>query len=103
MSNTITEYQLQAAFLAARGHGKILDDEVLRDIITAAREALPPWQPANNGSGRYRWFLYRGDEVPHESRWFRNAKGNVRRFATYEAAKHTADTLNAAAKRGDTR
>ncbi len=32
----ITSTQLHAAFLAARAHGKILADDVLRDIITAA-------------------------------------------------------------------
>jgi len=35
----ITDTQLQAAFLAARGRGKILDDEVLRAVITAAADA----------------------------------------------------------------
>lgn len=35
----ITEAQLAAAFFAARGHGVILSDEVLRDIIVAARRA----------------------------------------------------------------
>jgi hypothetical protein len=34
-----TEAQLQAAFLAARALGKILDDEVLTAIIVAAAEA----------------------------------------------------------------
>lgn len=35
----ITEAQLQAAFLAARQFGKILDDDVLKAIIVAASEA----------------------------------------------------------------
>jgi hypothetical protein len=35
----VTEAELAAAFLAARGFGKILDDDVLRAIIVAAREA----------------------------------------------------------------
>ncbi len=34
----VTAAELQAAFLAARAHGKILGDDVLRDIITAVRE-----------------------------------------------------------------
>ena len=36
---TVTEAQLQAAFMAARALGKVLDDEVLRAIIVAARKA----------------------------------------------------------------
>jgi hypothetical protein len=35
---TVTERQLQAAFLAARNKGVILQDDVLRAIITAANE-----------------------------------------------------------------
>jgi hypothetical protein len=35
----LTEAQLQAAFLAARHHGVILADDVLRDIVTAAMNA----------------------------------------------------------------
>jgi hypothetical protein len=35
----ITNDQLQAAFLAARQFGKILEDDVLAAIITAARNA----------------------------------------------------------------
>src|SRR5215469_16147965 len=49
----ITDAQLQAAFLAARGHGNILDDEVLRAIITAAAAAAPAVsaeQPGRSGS-----------------------------------------------------
>jgi hypothetical protein len=38
----VTEAQLNAAFLAARAHGKILADEVLRDIILAARGVKVP-------------------------------------------------------------
>jgi hypothetical protein len=37
-----TDAELQAAFLAARGFGKILDDEVLTAILTAARAARRP-------------------------------------------------------------
>jgi hypothetical protein len=35
----LSEAQLQAAFLAARRFGKILDDDVLRAIVRAARDA----------------------------------------------------------------
>lgn len=35
----ITEAQLQAAFLAARAKGQILQDDVLKAIIIAAAEA----------------------------------------------------------------
>ena len=38
-AHSITEAQLRAALTAAREHGKILDDDVLRDIITAAASA----------------------------------------------------------------
>lgn len=44
MDTTVTDAQLQAAFLAARGEGKILDDNVLRAIILAAREVAPAGQ-----------------------------------------------------------
>jgi hypothetical protein len=37
----VTDAQLQAAFLAARQHGVILSDEVLRDILLAAQEVTP--------------------------------------------------------------
>jgi hypothetical protein len=36
---TVTERQLQAAFLAARNFGVILQDDVLRAVIVAAKEA----------------------------------------------------------------
>jgi hypothetical protein len=47
----ITEEQMQAAFLAARGHGTILGNEVLRAIITAAAATAPApaEQPARTG------------------------------------------------------
>ena len=35
----LTEAQLKAAFLAARSFGKILDDDVLRAIVAAVRDA----------------------------------------------------------------
>jgi hypothetical protein len=35
----VTEAQLKAAFLAARKLGQILDDDVLRAILVAGREA----------------------------------------------------------------
>lgn len=38
-NQTVTNAELEAAFLAARAHGKILGDEVLRAVIVAAREA----------------------------------------------------------------
>jgi hypothetical protein len=37
----VTDAQLQAAFLAARRHGVILQDDVLRAIIAAAQEVRP--------------------------------------------------------------
>jgi hypothetical protein len=37
-----TEAELQAAFLAAKGRGKILDDDVLAAILTAAHDAAHP-------------------------------------------------------------
>lgn len=94
MSETVTEFQLHAAFLAARKHGHVIQDDVLRDIITAARKALPPWRPANNGAGRNRWFLYRDDETPLAQRYYEE-KGKLRRFATWENAATAADKLNA--------
>lgn len=36
-----TEAELQAAFLAARTFGKILDDEVLSAILIAAHDNVP--------------------------------------------------------------
>lgn len=47
-----TEAELQAAFLAARGHGKILDDDVLTAILTAAREAQRAAMPPCDGCTR---------------------------------------------------
>lgn len=43
---------MQSAFLAARGHGTILGDEVLRAIITAAAATAPApaEQPGRSGS-----------------------------------------------------
>jgi hypothetical protein len=48
----VTEEQLQAASLAARAHGTILDDDVVRAIITAAAEAAPgsAGQPGRSGA-----------------------------------------------------
>lgn len=37
--DTVSEAQLQAAFLAARKLGHVLTDDVLKAIIVAAREA----------------------------------------------------------------
>jgi hypothetical protein len=39
MLHDVTDAQLQAAFLAARELGKILEDDVLRAIIVASRKA----------------------------------------------------------------
>lgn len=40
----VTEAQLKAAFLAARAKGKVLDDDVLRAVIVAARiAAIAEW------------------------------------------------------------
>jgi hypothetical protein len=100
--STLTDSQLQAAFLAARKHGKILNDDVLRDIIAAVRETLPPWQPASGGPRAHGWFLYRGDDTPLEDRYYRKDNGQVRYFTSYENARRFADKLNAPAK-GDER
>ena len=35
----ITDTMLQAGFMAARAHGKLLNDEILRDILIAMIEA----------------------------------------------------------------
>lgn len=95
MSEPVTEFQLQAAFLAARKHGHIIQDDVLRDIITAAREALPPWRPASGGPSRHQWFLYRDDSTPLAQRYYHKTDGNVRYFTTWENAATAADKLNA--------
>jgi hypothetical protein len=39
LGDTVTEAQFRAAFLAARELGKVLDDDVLRAVILAARHA----------------------------------------------------------------
>lgn len=39
MGDTVTEAQLAAAYAAARGLGKVLQDDVLRAVILAARHA----------------------------------------------------------------
>jgi hypothetical protein len=42
--DTVTEGQLQAAFLAARALGVVLQDDVLRAVILAARrQAIAEW------------------------------------------------------------
>lgn len=68
--------------------------QALNAAAFLAGPVLPPWQPANNGSSRYRWFLYRGDDVPLEDRYYR-VDGRMRRYASYENAKTAADKLNA--------
>lgn len=45
----VTEAELQAAFLAARKLGKVLQDDVLRAVILAAREVRPD-EPRTCGS-----------------------------------------------------
>lgn len=53
------------------------------------------WQPANNGSGKRIWFVYR---EPNGARMqvAEDSRGNYRRFASIESAWRAADALNAA-------
>lgn len=82
------------------------------DLIRFAREVLaflgedygvelPPWRPANNGTGKRIWFLVRGDgdpRVPLKDRYHFGAGGNLVRYASVDSAQRAADKLNAARK-----
>jgi hypothetical protein len=62
---------------------------------------LPPWRPANNGSGKRIWFLCRysgwdDESVPLADRYRFGANGTLIRYASYESAQRAADRLNAA-------
>ena len=46
----VSNAELEAAFLAAREHGKILNDDVLRAIILAARKSELPDPTHSAGS-----------------------------------------------------
>lgn len=51
---------------------------------------LPPWQPANHGSGKRIWFLYRGDDVPFRHRWHCDKRGDLIRYASFRSAQQAA-------------
>jgi glucan-binding YG repeat protein len=67
--------------------------------------SLPPWEPANNGSGKMMWFVQRqgadrGDWPGGSDKWYyRDSNGRLVRFATCEAAYKVAAGMNAAAER----
>jgi hypothetical protein len=52
---TVTDRELQAAFLAARALGKVLPDEVLRAVILTDRRGRAPGRPAK---GTQEWDLW---------------------------------------------
>lgn len=61
--------------------------------------ALPPWEPANNGTGKRIWFLIRGrglesDRVPINDRYHTDVKGDLIRYKSSETAQKAADKLN---------
>jgi hypothetical protein len=52
------------------------------------------WRPANNGTGRRIWFLYRDHPEVHERcHWSRN--GRLIRYASAASAQRAANRLNA--------
>jgi hypothetical protein len=53
------------------------------------------WEPASNGAYERHWFVYAGDAAPVEERYYTNARGDLIRFASMEAAQRMADVLNA--------
>ena len=56
-----------------------------------------PWQPANNGTGKRIWFLYRyADNIRDRYRYAKDGWRLVR-YASFEAAQRAADRLNAEA------
>jgi hypothetical protein len=55
---------------------------------------LAPWQPANNGAGKRRWFLYRDDNTPFAQRWYLNSVGDLVRYVSYPSAKRAALRFN---------
>lgn len=55
---------------------------------------MTPWQPANNGTGKRIWFLYRDDITPIEDRYHHSANGALIRYASMANAQKAADKLN---------
>ena len=79
-----------------------LRDEIIVGTLAMAGK-LPPWRPANNGSGKMIWFLIRGygtdsDLVPLRVRYHYSPAGQLVRYATVETAQAAADKLNGVAK-----
>lgn len=79
-----------------------LDGDFFMDAA-ALREHLPPWGPAVNGTGERPWFVARGqgaefDHVPISERYHVRADGQLKRFASQQAAQAVARALNAAEK-----
>jgi hypothetical protein len=76
-----------------------------REILAFAGEdygvELPPWRPANNGTGKRIWFLcrYSGHDdqrVPLEDRYHYSSNGVLVRYSSFEAAQRAASKLNKA-------
>ena len=76
-----------------------------REILAFAGEdysvELPPWQPANNGTGKRIWFLTRyphggGDGIPLTDRYHYGSNGVLVRYASCESAQRAAGKLNKA-------
>jgi hypothetical protein len=81
------------------------------DLIRFAREVLaflgegygvtlPPWRPANNGTGKRIWFLLRDgcetdQSIPLADRYHYGRNGNLVRYASQATAQRAADRLNA--------
>lgn len=69
-----------------------LDGETWGMLADAARER--DWRPASNGAGRRHWFLIRDQSVPLTERYLEDARGQLVRFSSMEAAQRRADKLN---------
>jgi hypothetical protein len=63
-----TDAQLQAGFLAARNHGKILSDEVIADIMAVAQSIRPgarfQLNESSGNTGRKGFVLYASNTEP---------------------------------------
>ena len=52
------------------------------------------WKPSTHGAGKRHWFVSKGGDGITPRQDHENSKGDLIRYASYEAAKKVADRLN---------
>lgn len=77
-------------------HGEQVPDNACKRLHAAVARArgIGPWRPANNGTGKRIWFLYREHpELLKRYQWSKNDR--LIRYASMKTAQRAADRLNA--------